>query len=455
MQRLLAQHDAGVDHLLQTPVYGIDSEPRPNVPARIGRYRILRVIGEGGMGVVYEAEQEHPHRKVALKVIRAGAPSRAILRRFQHEAEILGQLQHVGIAHIYEASTAEVDAGQGSRIVQPYFAMEYIDGKPLTQYADTEALNVKQRLVLLARICDAVQHAHQKGVIHRDLKPGNILVDVTGQPKILDFGVARATDSDMQTVTMQTDIGQLIGTVPYMSPEQVTGDSRKVDTRSDVYALGVILYELVSGRLPYDVRDRSILDAARVIQDEEPPRLSMIDRSLRGEIEVIIHKALEKDKERRYQSASDLGSDIRRHLGGEPIDARRDSRFYVHSQDADGGTVSWPWRRSWCSASRLRLRWFPPSRRREIGDLPEANGVPRETAVKVLRASNIARGRLLAQTGHFVPAEDLIWEEFLSGSWGERRRLGAVGALCAQPGISRRWGSRGKRRVSPSRLMVS
>jgi tetratricopeptide (TPR) repeat protein len=184
------------------------------------------------------------------------------------------------------------------------------------------------RLELLARVCDAVQHAHQHGVIHRDLKPANILIDESGQPKILDFGVARAIDADMRTITMHTDTDQLIGTLPYMSPEQVSGDSRQVDTRSDVYALGVILYQLLSARLPHDLRNRSIPEAARIIQDEEPSRLSSFGTGLRGDIETIVAKASEKEKDRRYQSATELAADLRRYLRDEPIVARPPSKLY-------------------------------------------------------------------------------------------------------------------------------
>ena len=218
------------------------SKPPAFPPERIGHYRIVREIGKGGMGVVYEAEQDNPKRTVALKVINAGIASSSRLARFFHETEVLGKLQHPGIAQIYEAGTFDVGAGE-----QPYFAMELIRGQPLNQYATINDLSTRQRLFLLAGIGDAVQHAHQRGVIHRDLKPNNILVDQSGQPRVLDFGVSRATDGDIQTTTLRTNIGQLIGTIPYMSPEQAGGDPDELDTRSDVYALGVVAYELLAG----------------------------------------------------------------------------------------------------------------------------------------------------------------------------------------------------------------
>ncbi|HYV20039.1 MAG TPA: serine/threonine-protein kinase [Verrucomicrobiae bacterium] len=293
-------------------------------PARIGRYAIRGVLGEGGMGTVYEAEQDQPRRVVALKVIRAGHLSPQLLRRFEHESLVLGRLQHPGIAHVYEAGTIE-DA-RGNPV--PFFAMELIRGVPLTPYAARKKLGTRERLELIARICDAAYHAHQKGVIHRDLKPGNILVDESGQPKILDFGVARAIDSDMQQATLHTEIGQLVGTAPYMSPEQVGGDPDELDTRSDVYALGVVAYELLAGRLPYKIGHKTTHETVRVIRETEPTRLSSLDRTLRGDVETMVAKALEKDKARRYQSAEAFAGDIRRYLKDEPIAARPASTWY-------------------------------------------------------------------------------------------------------------------------------
>ena len=295
-----------------------------SLPSRIGKYRIVRLLGEGGMGAVYEAEQDQPRRTVALKVVRADNVSTTMLRRFEHESEVLGRLQHPGIAQIHEAGTVTDTRGRP----MPFFAMELVRGRELDDYVREKALGTRARLELIARICDAVSHAHQKGVIHRDLKPGNILVDETGQPKILDFGVARAIDSDVQRTTMRTDIGELIGTIPYMSPEQVSGDPSQLDTRSDVYALGVIAYELLAGRMPYDLQKRMIHDALRAIREEEPTKLSRLDRTLRGDVETIVGKALEKDKTRRYASAEAFGADIRHYLANEPIAARPASTWY-------------------------------------------------------------------------------------------------------------------------------
>lgn len=297
---------------------GLAGRPHPN----IGAYRILGLIGEGGMGTVYRAEQQNPQRIVALKVIRLGVASAEHLRRFEQEAKLLGRLHHPGIAQIYEAGTANSGGGD-----QPYFAMEFIDGCPLLQYANTRNLDTRARLDLMAKICDAVNHAHQRGIIHRDLKPSNILVDDSGQPKILDFGVARVTDADTQA-TRQTDMGQLIGTLAYMSPEQVLADPLALDIRSDVYALGVILYELLARKAPYDTERKALHEVVQVIREEDPAPLSSINRGYRGDVETIVAKALEKDKTRRYASAAELGADIRRHLADEPIVARPPSTSY-------------------------------------------------------------------------------------------------------------------------------
>jgi WD40 repeat protein len=294
--------------------------PPPGFPSHIGRYRILRRVGEGGMGTVYEAEQENPRRTVALKVILPGLLAPGLIKRFTREAQILGRLQHPGIAAVYEAGLA----AEG----QLFFAMEYVRGQRLDVHARLRSLTLPARLELLARVCDAVQHAHDRGVIHRDLKPANILVDETGQPKVLDFGVARATDADLQTTAGRTQAGQLLGTLRYMSPEQVAADPAAIDPRSDIYALGVILYELLAGRLPYPLDDLPLPEVGRVIREVEPSRLGAVAAHLRGDVETIVAKALEKDKAQRYASAAELASDIRRHLGNEPIRARPPSALY-------------------------------------------------------------------------------------------------------------------------------
>ncbi|MCH8146599.1 MAG: serine/threonine protein kinase [Planctomycetes bacterium] len=294
------------------------------IPKRIGQYRIKRAIASGGMGTVYEALQEKPRRTVALKLMRAGIASRSALRRFEYESQLLARLRHPGIAQVYDAGTHK-----DGEVTVPYFAMEYIVGaKAVTDYAKDKKLGTRESMKLFSAVCEAVHHGHQKGIIHRDLKPSNILVDSSGQVKIIDFGVARCTDSDMAVTTLQTDVGQLIGTLQYMSPEQCAADPHDIDTRSDVYALGVVFYEMLCERLPYDLKGTAIHEATRIIREQEPTRLSTLNRTLRGDVETIVLKALEKDRDRRYRSCIELSDDLGRYLRNEPISARPASAMY-------------------------------------------------------------------------------------------------------------------------------
>ena len=296
------------------------------VPARIGPYRLLRRLGEGGFGEVHEAEQEHPiRRRVAVKLVRAGMASREILARFEAERQALAIMDHPHIARVFDAGST--DAGL------PYFVMELVDGEPITAFCDRHRLNVRERLALFDQVCQAVQHAHSKGVIHRDLKPGNVLVglhDGAGFAQVIDFGIARAVaGGGSDEASRFTVEQQLIGTPMYMSPEQAEG-SLDIDTRSDIYALGVLLYELLTGDTPLDalsLRSAALAEIQRVIREVDPPRPSAylsqspdglraaaentrteprtLGREIRGELDWIVMKALEKERARRYGSARD------------------------------------------------------------------------------------------------------------------------------------------------------
>lgn len=388
----------------------------------LGGFLIERLLGRGGMGSVFVATQERPRRSVALKVIRRGLATPSLLRRFEHEAEILGRLHHPGIAQIYEAGMAAAAPGE---IPRPFIAMELVNGPPLNTYAETNKLGTRDRLELLAKVCDAVNHAHLRGVIHRDLKPGNLLVDERGQPKVLDFGVARASDSDLRVTTMQTTVGQLIGTLPYMSPEQVLADPSEVDTRSDVYALGVVLYQLLTGRLPLDFGSRSIPEAARLIQEETPTKLSHISKVFRGEVDTIVSKAIEKDKSRRYQSAAALADDLRRFLRGEPIHAKEDSALYVLRKHLNRyrwavgasilfamGLAAFASYATWNAGNEKRLALVASMARLEA---EQATALAEQANARLhdeLSRANIERGRFAGALGNVPLAEDVCWAEY-------------------------------------------
>ncbi|MBI5852711.1 MAG: serine/threonine protein kinase [Planctomycetes bacterium] len=303
-----------------------DDEARRAPPEFVAGFRIVRRIGEGGMGVVYEAEQEQPRRRVALKLLRC-ASSSASLRRFEREGKALARLQHPGIAAVHAAGTCATPAGE-----QPFLAMEFVDGEPIDRWLDRRGASHDLRLRLFADVCDAVHHAHQKGVIHRDLKPSNVFVDQDGRARVLDFGVARLLDDEDDGAERQTIAGQLVGTPAYMSPEQVAADPSAVDVRSDVWSLGVILYQLLSGRLPIDVDGRTTADVLRAIAEQEPRRLGTIAPDCRGDVETIVHQALARDPARRYPSADALARDMRHFLAHEPIAARPPSRAYLWSR---------------------------------------------------------------------------------------------------------------------------
>ncbi|MDG2095789.1 MAG: serine/threonine-protein kinase [Phycisphaerales bacterium] len=295
--------------------FDIDSNYNaPGRPVKIASFVIKGVVGAGGMGTVYLGRQDHPRRTVAVKVINPGVTNPRALKRFDFEAQMLARLQHPGIAQIYEAGTW--DDGSGA---VPYFAMEYIAGsKILTDYANDKNLSIRDKIELIAGACEAVGYGHTKGVIHRDLKPGNILVTSDGQAKIIDFGVARSTDSDA-AATMATGVHDIVGTLQYMAPEQCSGDVHDLDSSADVYAMAVTAYELLTGKLPYSVSGLGLAGAIKVITEDPPTPLESIDPHLKGEVSTIIAKAMSKTREDRYRTASELGDDLRRYLSGDAI----------------------------------------------------------------------------------------------------------------------------------------
>lgn len=288
---------------------GLDTTPMIEPGMRLDRLTIVGQIGAGGSGVVFLAEQEKPRRRVAVKMLSARGPGDRLRARLEREADLLARLQHPGIAHIYDVAAADLGSGP-----QPYIVMEYVEGRHLDAACDAGRLTHRDRVDLVARVCDAVQHAHLRGVIHLDLKPANILVDAAGNPRVLDFGVARATDED--------SIGQPVaGTLNYVSPEQVRGEA--VDARADVYALAVVLYRLLAGRPPIDVAGLSLVEAVHAIATKPPAPLADADPALRGDLESIVLRGLNKRAEDRYQSAGELAEDLRRYLAGMPVQARQ------------------------------------------------------------------------------------------------------------------------------------
>ena len=290
-----------------------------NIPREIGGYQIIDILGEGGMSVVYTAMQRHPRRKVAIKVLRGGIFSPTAARRFHLEVEILGKLDHPWIAKVYDAGTH--DDGNGAT---PYFVMEHIeDARELTPYLEDEKLERREVLKLFAKISSAIEHGHHRGVVHRDLKPGNILIDKNGEPKIIDFGVARSLDNNTVGEEAMTEAGRLVGTVQFMAPEQVDPKVKDIDTRCDVYALGVVLYQMLTSRFPRTLEGLPIYEAVRQICEEDPVRPTVHDKTIDPNLEAIIMKAIQNERDKRYATAGSMGRDMLRYLGHRPIKARK------------------------------------------------------------------------------------------------------------------------------------
>ncbi|TWU28786.1 serine/threonine protein kinase [Novipirellula artificiosorum] len=353
LQRMIAAHFAAgsfLDHAAPELDATIDSDSSlPHVGQSIGPYKLREELGSGGFGVVWAAEQDKPiRRKVALKIIKPGMDTRDVTARFEAERQALALMDHPNIARVLDAGTT--DNGR------PYFVMELIRGVPMTQYCDEAKLDITQRLELFTQVCKAIQHAHQKGIIHRDIKPSNVLVtlhDGRPVPKVIDFGIAKALNQRLTDKTIYTRVHQAIGTLAYMSPEQAELSGLDVDTRTDVYGLGVLLYELLTGTTPFDTKrlnEAALHEACRIIREEEPPRASnristlgetatavSIHRSsspdelakqVRGDLDWIVLKSLDKDRTRRYESASALAKDVDRYLTNEPIEARPPTTAY-------------------------------------------------------------------------------------------------------------------------------
>ena len=354
----IGKKDAGPVPEEQSSSSGVESKATPTASLnvfmeksgdKIGRYKLLNVLGEGGMGIVYLAEQERPiKRRVALKVIKPGMDSKRVVARFEAERQALALLDHPNIAHVHDAGTTE--AGR------PYFVMEYVKGLPITEYCDCHKLTVEDRLNLFRQVCLAVNHAHQKGIIHRDIKPSNILVSIQDDqavPKVIDFGVAKALSMPLTERTLATEDNQLLGTPEYMSPEQADMATEDIDTRSDIYSLGVLLYVLLTGVLPFDsdiLRQGGIEHIRKIIRDTDPKtpstrltklgeegkmvaekrrtEVAVLAKCLHRELEWIPLKAMQKERAERYRSASELADDISKYLNGEPLIAGPPSTSY-------------------------------------------------------------------------------------------------------------------------------
>ena len=352
IRALLERHDASsfLDVPIFEPDVTMDSSPLTEGPGTvIGNYKLLEQIGEGGMAVVYMAEQERPlRRRVALKIIKLGMDTKQVIARFEVERQALAVMDHPNIAKVLDAGSTETG--------RPYFVMELVRGMSITQYCDKNKLDTKDRLDLFVQVCNAVQHAHQKGIIHRDIKPSNVMVtmhDGKPVPKVIDFGIAKATSQRLTEKTLFTRYAQMIGTPAYMSPEQAEMSDLDIDTRTDIYSLGILLYELLTGVTPFSeeqLREAGYLEMQRIIREEEPLKPStklstlgdtltnvaehrkaspdLLQKQVRGDLDWIVMKLLEKDRTRRYDTVAEIVADIVRHINHEPVLAGPPSRIY-------------------------------------------------------------------------------------------------------------------------------
>jgi len=354
VEALLHAHEAAgsfMDSPARARSGTVSVRPTEQPGSKIGRYKLLQQIGEGGCGIVYMAEQQEPvRRQVALKVIKLGMDTKSVIARFEAERQALALMDHPNIAKVLDAGATETG--------RPYFVMELVRGIKITDYSDKNNLSTHERLALFVQVCQAIQHAHQKGIIHRDIKPSNILVtqndDGAPIPKVIDFGIAKATQQPLTDKTLFTAFDQFIGTPAYMSPEQAEMNASGIDMRSDIYSLGILLYELLTGTTPFDARslmEAGLEEIRRIIREEEPAKPSTrlstmteadltnaakrrrvepvkLSSAVRGELDWIVMKCLEKDRARRYETASSLASDVQRHLRNELVLARPAGLFY-------------------------------------------------------------------------------------------------------------------------------
>jgi eukaryotic-like serine/threonine-protein kinase len=440
----------------------------------IGRYKLLEMLGEGGFGSVWAAEQREPvKRRVALKIIKLGMDTKQVVARFEAERQALAMMDHPNIAKVLDAGTT--DTGR------PFFVMELVKGIPITKYCDHEKLGTKERLDLFIKVCHAIQHAHQKGIIHRDIKPSNIMVtlhDGVPVPKVIDFGIAKATQQELTELTIYTQHHQFIGTPAYMSPEQAEMSGLDIDTRSDIYSLGVLLYELLTGKTPFDARElmqSGIDEMRRIIREQEPVRPSTrlsqtlaahevgrvaprapglpdeapargahgvtrpttdesrassrrLLQELRGDLDWIVMKCLEKDRQRRYDTANGLAADLKRHLSNEPVVARPPA-WLTNFRRRFAGT-------SWCSARARRCCWpcsvdwasafgFTPARAR-----PNANRCNSGSGRKRKRSKPARRARWPPRSAIF-PGSDFMTPSCAKRGRSARRVSWATGARCS------------------------